>query len=112
MLRPARPGGKMHLVWATPVLREAARRDRAVGEPACVPALGLRLTPVATWPLPLAACSPWLPSLRPRRGPLGRRVVDARPLAAPRRGGRFAGLAPPERAGGGRVAPLSASPNP
>lgn len=84
MLRPARPGEKCTAFGPHLPLQEAAWRDRAVGEPARAPAPGLRLTPVATWPLPLAECSPWLPSLRPRRGPRSRRVVASR--RAPSRG--------------------------
>lgn len=76
-----------------------------MGEPARVPALGLRLTPVATWPLPLTACS---------RGSqaFGRAAARAAggwgtPGRSPRpvEGGGSQACAP-GRAGGDRVAPL------
>lgn len=117
-----RPRGAMQRVWATPLLQEAAWRERAEGEPAWVPAPGLRSTLVATWPLPLEAWSPWLPNPRPRRGPRSphasprsRSVADALPLHAPRRGGRDEGLRPgaPWRWSGrpprGSLPPLSLS---
>lgn len=95
MLRPARPGEKCTAFGPHLPLQEAAWRARAVGEPARAPAPGLRLTPVATWPLPLAECSPWLPAF----GPAAARAAGGWwwPLAAPRRGGSFAGPRPGAR---------------